>query len=50
MLDQTPGVLVGAGHITQRTSHSSKEAFGVSSERPASNKGEVPANVQEVVS
>lgn len=49
-LNQTPGALVGAGRITQNIHHSSKEALGVSSERPASNKGEVPANVQEAVS
>lgn len=38
------------GHIAQSTSHSPNEALGVSSEWPASNKGEVPANVQEVIS
>lgn len=48
-LDQTLGSLAETGHIAQSTSHSSKETLGVSSDRPARNKGEVPANVQEVV-
>lgn len=48
-LGQTPGFLVETGHIAQSTSQSSKETLGISSDRPARNKGEVPANVQEVI-
>lgn len=48
-LNQTSGVLVGAGRMVQSMTHSSKEALGVFSEWPSSNKGEVPGNVQEVI-